>query len=333
MASADPATQGRTVGWLLGEDNPSVRFLALRELSERPPSARALRIAQAQVMEAGPVPRILSTMDSRGYWGGARDFYMRTKYRGTVWSFLLLAQLGADGSDERIGRAAEFLLDWSQDPASGGFAFRGSESGGAHEDVLPCLTGNLVWALIRFGYVDDPRVRLAVDWIAAYQRFDDGVATAPEGWPYRLEKCWGTHTCHMGAAKALKALAEIPPPKRSRKVQETIEDAAEYFLRHRIFKRSHAPSRVSIPAWTRFGFPLLWNSDALEVFDLLARLGYRDARMREAHRLILSKRTADGRWLQEDGFQGRMQVRTEPEGRPSKWVTCRALRALRAYAD
>ena len=54
----------------------------------------------------------------------------------------------------------------------------------------------------------------AVDWITAYQRFDDAEGEAPTGWPYdKLEMCWGRHTCHMGAVKALKALAEIPPAR------------------------------------------------------------------------------------------------------------------------
>jgi hypothetical protein len=30
--------------------------------------------------------------------------------------------------------------------------------GGRHSEVIPCLTGNMVWSLIRFGYMDDPRV-------------------------------------------------------------------------------------------------------------------------------------------------------------------------------
>lgn len=326
------ATEGGTpLEWLLGEDNPSVRYLTLRDLSDDRPSARQLKDAGERIMRDGLIERILSTQTPAGHWGRADDFYMRSKYHGTVWSFLLLAQLVADGSDARIQRAAEFLLDWSQDPQSGGFSFRGEASGGGHDDILPCLTGNLTWALIRFGYLDDPRVRLALDWIATYQRFDDGVRSPPRGWPYRLEKCWGAHTCHMGVVKALKALAEVPATKRSRRVQETIDAAAEYLLRHRIFRRSRDPRRVSIPAWTRFGFPLLWNSDALEVFDLLVQLGYRDGRMEEARDLILSKRTPDGVWIQENGFGGRLAAPMEKEGEPSKWVTYRALRALKAY--
>ena len=81
--------------------------------------------------------------------------------------------------------------------------------------MIPCLTGNMVFSLIRFGYLDDPRVQRGVDWITRYQRFDDGDGD-PQGWPYdKFEMCWGKHTCHMGVVKALKALAEIPADRRS----------------------------------------------------------------------------------------------------------------------
>ncbi len=47
---------------------------------------------------------------------------------------------------------------------------------------------------------------------------------ALSGLTYRLERCWGRHTCHMGV---VKALAEIPADKKSPQVRETIEKGAE----------------------------------------------------------------------------------------------------------
>ena len=166
-------------------------------------------------------------------------------------------------------------------------------------EVIPCLTGNMVWSLIRLGYLEDPRVRRGIDWITTYQRFDDGTQDPPKGWPYdRFEMCWGKHTCHMGAVKSLKALAEIPPDKRSKKVMNTIEEGVEYMLVHRIHKRSHDLNRLSKPGWRRFGFPLMYQTDVLEILGILTRLGYKDERMREAVELVKpSKMTkAGGNW-------------------------------------
>ncbi len=116
-------------------------------------------------------------------------------------------------------------------------------------------------------------------------------------------------------------------------MKKTIESGAEYFLTHHIHKRSHHLERISKPGWLRFGFPLMYNSDTLEVLGILARLGYRDPRMQEATDLVLSKQKADGTWPLEQTFNGRFLVNIEHEGQPSKWVTLNALRTLKALAS
>ena len=82
--------------------------------------------------------------------------------------------------------------------------------------------------------------------------------------------CWGRHTCHMGAVKALKALAAIPPDRRSPEVERTIAEGAEFVLRHHVHKRSHDPAKVSKPGWLRFGFPLMYQTDVLEILGILS---------------------------------------------------------------
>ena len=77
----------------------------------------------------------------------------------------------------------------------------------------------------------DPRVQRAVDWITTWQRFDDAEGDAPTGWPYdKREMCWGRHTCSRGAIKALKALAEIPPERRTPAVHAAISAAGTPIL-------------------------------------------------------------------------------------------------------
>jgi len=289
--------------------------------------------AKAAIMQTGTVPAILARQKMGGYWETKKDFYERTKYRGTVWQVIILAELGADGTDGRIKKACEFLLRFSQDRESGGFCYRGTpRDGGLHDCVIPCLTGNLVWSFLRFGYADDPRVKQGIQWITSHQRVDDGEGPAPKGWPYdRREPCWGKHTCLMGVVKSLKALAEIPASQRSAEAARTIQETAEYLLRHHIFRRSHALSQTARKQWLKFGFPTLWDSDALDVLLLLTRLGYQDRRMIEAAELVLAKQDKLGRWRLEDTFNGRTLVNIERKGKPSKWVTLNAIRALRAY--
>ena len=324
---ADPTS------WLLEENNPSVQYSTLIELLERPQTEAEVKTARKAIMERRVVPKILARQRKGGYWKNAEDFYIRTKYKGTIWQLLVLAELRADGNDERIRKACEFILEHSQDRKSGGFSYRSERDGaGDHERLLPCLTGNMVWSLTRFGYLEDPRVQRGIQWIVDYQRFDDGLEEDPRGWPYdRFEKCWGRHTCHMGVVKALKALAEIPTNKRSDDVKGTIEKGVEYILRHHIHKRSHDLERVSKPEWLRFGFPLMWNTDILEILGILTRLGCRDERMREAVDLVIRKQDDQGKWKLESTFNGRVQVNIEQKGKPSKWITLNALNVLKRF--
>jgi hypothetical protein len=290
--------------WLLETENPSVRYFTLKCLLGRDQTDGELQAARRAIMASPAVQVILDQQHPDGYWLKPAQYYTG-KYRSTVWQLLILAELGADPADARIQKACDFILTQAQHRESGGFAEKGGRNGGNAGLVLPCLTGNMAWVLLRFGLAADPRVQAAVDWITTYQRFDDGIATAPQGWPYdRFEMCWGRHSCHMGVVKAMKALAEIAPQARAAAVAETLARAAEFMLVHHIHKRSHDLARKSKPGWLRFGFPLMYQTDALE------------------------KRGADGRWRLENSYNDKFTAPIEQLGAPSKWITLQALRAL-----
>lgn len=325
--------KGDPLEWLLEPDNPSVRYLTLRNILEKPDSSSIVKKAKRGIMKTAPVTEILKLQSDDGTWGKPESFYTG-KYKSTVWQLIILAALEADGNDERIRKACEFIMGHSMDRESGGYAMHRSlkSGGGRHSEVIACLTGNMLWALIRFGYVDDPGVKRGVDWIVRYQRFDDGIAVAPMGWPYdRFEICWGKHTCHMGVVKNLKALAEIPTEKRSQKVKATIEKCAEFLLIHHIHKRSHDLKKVSKPGWKKFGFPLMYQTDILEILSILTDLGYKDNRMQEAIDLLISKQNDQGRWIMENSFNDRTLIPVEKKGDASKWITLHALRVIKNY--
>ena len=318
--------------WLLERENPSVRYFTLTEIRGKPENDILVKETKEDIMKTGIVPAILAKQHKEGNWEKPERLYT-AKYKGTVWQLLVLAELKADGSDVRIKNACEFILENSQDHESGGFSYtRASTGGGLHSGVIPCLTGNMVWALIRLGFLEDPRIRRGIDWIETYQRFDDQVKATPKGWPYdRFEMCFGRHTCHMGAVKALKALAEIPASKRSKEVNETIKNGVEHILIHHIHKRSHNLTRVSKPGWLKFGFPLMYQTDALEILGILTKLGYNDRRMQEAIDLVVSKQDHQGRWKLENTYNDRFQVRIERKGKHSKWITFKALETLKRF--
>lgn len=332
MASINNLTTQETLDWLLEKENPSVRFFTLTKLLGAPEKDKDVLEAKEQIYNHGVVPIILSRQDEGGYWGSKDRFYL-DKYSGTVWQLIILAELGCNANNIQVKRACEFILENSQDKESGGFSLHksGTAVGGRHSEVIPCLSGNMVWSLLKLGYAHDERVRKGIDWICAYQRADDGVAEAARGWPYdRYEMCWGKHTCHMGVVKALKALSAIDIHERNDGCNEKIASLAEYLLAHNVYKKSHDLKQISKPGWLKFGFPLMYQTDVLEIVSVLTDLNYHDTRMQDALELIKSKQTSDGRWELENTFNGRMIKNIEEKKKASKWITLRALYVLAA---
>jgi len=330
MAVFKDIADDATLEWLLEESNPSVRYFTLKDVLNKSDRDADVMAARAGILKTGAVAAILGKQNKEGFWGDPKRFYL-DKYKGSVWQLILLAELGCPPGGEKINSACEFILNNSQDTESFGFAVNksGSREGGRHSEVIPCLTGNMVWSLIKLGYLKDERIQRAVNWICNYQRCDDGIEKAPSGWPYdRFEVCWGRHTCHMGAVKALKALSAVPEDERGKDVNRKIADLVEYVLRHHIYKKSHNLDKAAKPGWLRLGFPLMYQTDVLEILEILTSLKVRDSRMDDALNILRRKQTVQKRWKLENTLNGKMLADIEEKGSESKWITLKALYVL-----
>ncbi len=321
--------QGDPLPWLLEADpaNPGVRYFALRDLLERPADDPEVVAAQAGIMATGPVPAILAAQAPEGYWSKPGTGYS-PKYRATTWQIIFLAELGADPADERVRRGCDYLLTHT---VAANDAFSVYQSLGP-SGALHCLNGNLLYALAKLGYAGDRRVQGALAWqVNAITgegdvRFYDAGTSGP-GFACGVNL---GQPCGWGAVKAMKALAAVPAAQRTPAMQRAIEVGVDF-----LFSRDPAVAdypyteRVS-SHWFKFGFPLSYWSDVLETTAVLAELGYGgDARLAPAIDLILSKQDAQGRWKLENSLNRKMWIDIEQRGKPSKWVTLRALRVLK----
>ena len=86
-------------------------------------------------------------------------------------------------------------------------------------------------------------------------------------------------------------------------------------------------------SWWKFGFPVFYVTDLLQNVEALAALGYgRDKRLANALAIIRDKQDDQGRWLLEYDYTGKTWGDYGRKKQPNKWVTLRALRALKAAA-
>jgi hypothetical protein len=322
--------------WLQEPDsiNPGVRYFTLVDFLGLPADSPQALEARAEIMRAGPVPKILAHQHPDGYW--VKPGYY-PKYTGTYWTLGLLAMLGADGADPRIRKAGNYVLDHAR-CSYGGFSADGPSG------LIHCLQGNLINALILLDWLGDPRLDEAIDWLAR-SISGEGIAPAEEKTAkvryYRSGNCAPGFACSAnnykpcawGAVKALLALARVPAGMRTPAIQRGIDMGVDFLL-------SVDPASAEYPtpfgtkpsrSWFQFGLPVGYVTDVLQILEALTLAGYaRDPRLENALKLVLAKRDDHNRWKMEYTYNGKTWVDVEIKGEASKWVTLRALRVLKA---
>ena len=325
--------------WLLQDENPTLKHAALRWLVDRPGDDPEVRRSLAATMEADPIAAILAAQHPEGYWVEPGPGY-HPKYRGTVWQVIFLDQLGADGSDQRVRRACEYVLSHSQTEAGGfGAAGGGRSSAPPPSSAIHCLNGNLLRALIGFGWLSDQHVQRAIDWLArsitgeGFTRYYQSGASGPGFCCAANDKL----PCAWGAVKAMLGLARIPAGERTPQVEDAIKVGVEFLL-------SRNPAEADYPfawgnmkpsqSWFKLGFPLGYVTDVLQTLEVLCELGLaNDPRLQPAVKWLLSKQDRQGRWRNQYAYSGKTWVDFEKQGEPSKWVTLRACRVVKAVSE
>ena len=303
------------IPWLLEGEDAALRYRVLVDLLDRPESDSEVQKARAAIPEAPVVAAILAAQHPEGHWAEAKSTY-RPKYKATHWQMILLAEFGLPGNHPSVQRGLQRMAD--------AITSIGAEDAIAQGDVLWCYTGNTLRFLSRFGLgASEGAIRAAERMIELAQ--SDSQWTCPHS---------DGRTCLWGAVKALRGLSSMPAAARPAGAAEVMASAAQHLLAHDYLSDGEKAGLTENgweSDWLKFGFPSFYESDLLEALDALAEAGYaREARYASLLWLVLEKQDRQGRWTLENSFNGRMHADVEAKGEPSRWLTLRALRVLKA---
>jgi hypothetical protein len=347
--------ESRLLERLLSPRDPALRMRVLTDLLDRPANDSDVAAARKRIPQQPWVKATLAAYNGDGTWG--RGFYH--KYDGTSWVLLHLSEVGAPMDLAPIRAGVERLIDTAR-PVSkmkGNRAepFRNVRHGFYWNHPIACLTAHMALVLIRAGRSDHPVARGALN--VCRHRLQSGAGFGC----FVLDDSL-LPACVMTVPKVLKAFLALPPEQR------TTQDDAAIRSMVRVLKKFHlyqyiphaanewrAWARTARPArrrkakpewiasgrleprrpkesWLRFSFPLSYNSDLLEVLLLMGEAGVRRDRVVDAGLDILrAKRRPDGMWKMVGGLNGKMHADLDRKGRPSPWITYRALLAFKRF--
>ena len=330
------------LNWLLEEDNPPVRLLTLTRLLHRTETDAEVQEARARLMDYSVTQGILAHSDD---WESAPWSFWR--FKGRHWNTVYLGHFLADGRDPRIAGIVQELLGH-----------------GWIRDKFHCMTACMLTAFRRLGYGDHPAVIEGTEDLAQHvldnggitcRAINNGLLSRCYMMLPKLLICLGEvpperrspaiqsaidwivqelldHEVYIyvaGNTKAWHAVRNQLPRKRADLPEGETRQSWRAKAKARFLAEHGVGELQPKPGWTRFGFPLNYNSDILEAMVALVTVGApMTPALEKPLQIIRDKRTADGIWKLEKSLNGQMWVDVEVKGQPSKWITLYALMVL-----
>jgi hypothetical protein len=268
--------------------------------------------------------RLLSHEDEDGQWAGGAFLPSGFEFRewqevgqpwtATTFSLSQLREFGLDPSSDRAKRAVQLIGVNSRWDHAGEPYWEG--------EVEECINGRTLADGAYFG-VDVSSIAGEL----AGQRLDDG------GW--NCERANGSlRSSFATTINVLEGLLEYervtdgtPESREARKSGE------EYLLERSLFRRL-STGEPADEQFLSFLHPSRWRYDVLRALDYFCSAAAlttasRDHRLSEAVDHLRSRRLADGTWPVDWKLPGRVWFEVdEGAGKPSRWVTLRAMRVL-----
>lgn len=310
------------IDWLLDpeDSDPAIRWQVMRDLLDAPRTQ--WEAERARVESEGWGAALLALQDPDGQWAGGAFFPADFAFGGdapgqpwtaTTWSLCQLREFGLQSSD-RTRRTVALI----------GANSRWEHDGQPYWDgeVEPCINGRTVANGAYFGVDMGGLVERLVG-----ERLPDG------GWNCEAEN-GSVRSSFDSTINVLEGLLEFERATggtpRSRAARASGES---YLLERGLFRR--ASTGEPIEKYLDLLHPNRWRHDVLRGLDYFrsaaALTGAApDPRLGEAIDYLRSRQLDDGTWPLDGTPAGRAWFDVDDgPGKPSRWVTLRALRVLR----
>ncbi|WXG44350.1 MAG: prenyltransferase/squalene oxidase repeat-containing protein [Promethearchaeati archaeon SRVP18_Atabeyarchaeia-1] len=305
--------------WLL-EGECWVVYRVLTDLMEK--GAEDNRVATAQMATYGHplIKKIFEAQNEEGYWGKPRDIHTWwPKKNTTFWILPVLADFGLTVADNRIARACEYVFTTQLE--SGGFGWDPPTK------PAECHTAILAESLAKLGFLGDPRLQKAYNWLASRQRLDGafwcketGQASGPR------EKEPG---CAFATTFVLGALVQNPDMKNTGTANEAIDFAFQCWNNRRKVKYAGHDSSIGTD-WDRLKYPFT-DYKILKFLDTVSMFDQARERLLESGivELLLKKRNKNGMFKPESIIKVWSDFDFGQKKEPSRWITFLALRVFK----
>jgi hypothetical protein len=252
--------RGLVIATLLGSSDPAVRRLAGDD--------------HADVLAS---PRVRTLLDFP-------DVHPYTKWWGTHWRLVALADLCVPAGTASLTRGVEREMEWLTAPEHRGQI--GAVDGLVR--VHASQEGNAVYACSRLGFASGPRVRMLADSLLEWQ-WPDG------GWNCDVRATGQRSSFHETVTPAI-GLAAYHVATHDADSLGGARRAAELLLEHRLFRSIRTGHEIH-PSWTKPHYPPYWHYDILQGLRLLEAVGLLDdPRAHDALDLLERARRRDGRF-------------------------------------
>jgi len=314
------------INWLL-EADASIRWQAMRDLLDKPESEWAAE--RKKVEFEGWGARLLSHQDEDGQWDGGsfvpRDFSAeKWESEGQPWTstyhtLTKLRNLGLDPSSERAKRTVELIRKNCRWDHAGQPYWEG--------EVEECINGQTIATGAYFGVDVSAIVNRLLEG-----RLEDG------GWNCKREN-GSVRSSFDSTISVLEGLLEYervtggtPESIAARKSGE------EYLLKRQLFRRL-TNGEVVDKKYLELFEPGQWHYDVLRALDYfrcqsVLTGSIPDPRLHQAINHVRSKLRDDAKWAVDQEDKGRAWFKThEGLGKPSPWVTLRAMRVLKWWDE